>query len=62
MLRASLHFKVLASDYAGCAQVQFGLHNFSGESGQLEGIHSSPPKTEEGITLLTELGELKLVE
>ena len=55
-------FKVLAADYAGCAQVHFGLHNFSGESGQLEGLHSSPPKTDEGITLLIELGELKLVE
>ena len=55
-------FKLLASDYAGCAQVQFGLHNFSGESGQLEGLHSSPAKVNEGITLLIELSELKLVE
>ena len=57
-------FKVLASDYAGCAQVQFGLHNFSGESGQLEGIHSSPAKTDEGITLLVDTlaKSLKLVE
>ncbi len=57
-------FKLLASDYAGCESVQFGLHNFSGESGQLEGLHSSPAKTDEGITLLIDTGakDLKLVE
>ena len=57
-------FKVLASDYAGCSTVQFGLHDFSGQAGQLEGIHSSPPKVSEGITLLidTETKSLKLVE
>ncbi len=55
-------FKVPAADYAGCTQVQFGLHNFAGESGQLEGLHSSPAKTDEGITLLIEISELKLVE
>ena len=57
-------FKVLASDYADCAQVQFGLHNFSGDAGQLEGLHSSPAKTDEGVTLLidSETKNLKLVE
>ncbi|MCH7617712.1 MAG: hypothetical protein IIB18_07615 [Chloroflexi bacterium] len=56
-------FKLLASDYAGCQQIQFGLHNFAGESGQLEGLHSSPAKTDEGITLLIDkISELRLVE
>lgn len=57
-------FKVPASAYAGCSTVQFGLHNFSGQAGQLEGIHSSPAKVSDGITLLidTETKNLKLVE
>ena len=56
-------FSVSRADYAGCTRVTFSLHNFGGDSGPMEGIHSSPAKTRDGVTLLFEGGtEVRLVE
>ena len=56
-------FKVPKGPYSTCeGPILFGLHEFSGSAGQLEGIHSSPPKTEDSAFLLIQDGALKLVE
>ncbi len=56
-------FRVPASAYSNCVgPIQFGLHDFSGSAGPLEGIHSSPAKTAEGVWLQIQASVLKLVE
>ncbi len=56
-------FKVPKQPYANCVgPLQFGLHDFSGSAGPLEGIHSSPAKTTEGVWLQIQARVLKLVE
>ncbi len=56
-------FKVAKQPYDNCAgPIQFALHDFSGSTGPLQGIHSSPAKVAEGVTLLVQAGVLKLVE
>lgn len=55
-------FKVPKAAYDGCSgPVYFGLHNFAGQSGPLEGIHSSPAKVDEGKYLVLQR-VLRLVE
>ena len=56
-------FKVPKGPYNNCTgPIQFGLHDFSGSAGPLEGIHSSPAKTDEGVWLQIGARVLKLVE
>ena len=56
-------FRVSRQPYDNCAgPVQFGLHDFSGSAGPLEGIHSSPAKADEGVFLQINAAVLKLVE
>lgn len=55
-------FKVPKGAYAACNQVTFGLHDFSGVSGGLEGMHSSPAKTADGVFLQVEPFDVRLVE
>ena len=56
-------FRVPKQPYDNCVgPIRFGLHDFSGSAGPLEGIHSSPAKTTEGIWLQIQAGVLKLVE
>ncbi|MCH7699186.1 MAG: hypothetical protein IH865_09655 [Chloroflexi bacterium] len=55
-------FRVPVSAYSGCNQVTFGLHEFSGSAGGLEGMHSSPAKTADGVFLQVEPFDVRLVE
>ena len=58
-------FKVPKQPYdAGCGSVTFALASFSGATGPVGGIHSSPAKVEGGssIFIISEDGTLKLVE
>ena len=56
-------FRVPRQPYANCVgPIQFGLHDFSGSAGPLEGIHSSLAKTAEGVWLQIQASVLKLVE
>lgn len=56
-------FKVPKSAYSGCTgDVLFGLHNFAGQAGPLEGIHSSPAKVEDGASLTLQQEIVRLVE
>ena len=56
-------FNLPMVDYDDCiGPILFGLQNFAGEAGALEGIHSSPPKVSGGITLLTAPTTVRLVE
>ena len=55
-------FRVPISAYTGCNQVTFGLHEFAGQAGGLEGIHSSPAKTSDGAFLQVQPLDVRLVE
>ena len=55
-------FRVPVSDYTGCNLVTFGLHDFEGSAGGLEGMHSSPAKTGDGVFLQVEPFDVRLVE
>ncbi|MCH8010190.1 MAG: Tad domain-containing protein [Chloroflexi bacterium] len=55
-------FRVPVSDYTGCNQITFGLHDFEGSAGGLEGMHSSPAKTADGVFLQVEPFDVRLVE
>ncbi|MBI2912687.1 MAG: hypothetical protein HYY03_02065 [Chloroflexi bacterium] len=56
-------FKVPASDYASCTgPIQFGLTDFAGSNGPVQGIHSSPAKVKDAATLFIEAAVLELVE
>ena len=58
-------FKVPKQPLENCTeQVSFGLYDFSGSTGGLVGIHSSPAKTLDGenIVIQGEDAVIKLVE
>ncbi|MCH7579696.1 MAG: Tad domain-containing protein [Chloroflexi bacterium] len=55
-------FRVPVSAYIGCDQITFGLHDFEGSAGGLEGMHSSPAKTADGVFLQVEPFDVRLVE
>ncbi len=56
-------FKVPLGAYSSCSQVTFGLHDFSGSAGGLEGMHSSPAKTSDGVFLqIGQAFDVRLVE
>ena len=55
-------FRIPVSSYAGCSQITFGLHDFGGSAGGLEGMHSSPAKTNDGKFLQVEPFNVRLVE
>ena len=55
-------FRVPVSDYIGCDQITFGLHDFEGSAGGLQGMHSSPAKTSDGVFLQVEPFDVRLVE
>ena len=58
-------FKVPKQPLKNCAeQVSFGLYDFSGSTGGLIGIHSSPAKTSDGANVVVqgEDGVIRLVE
>lgn len=55
-------FRVPVAAYSGCTQVTFGMHNFGGQAGPLEGIHSSPAKTADSAFLRVEPFDVRLVE
>ncbi len=55
-------FRVPKSAYTGCNNIQFGLHDFPGTSGGLEGMHSSPAKTADGVYLQVQPFTIRLVE
>jgi hypothetical protein len=55
-------FRVPVSAYTGCNSITFGLHDFEGSAGGLQGMHSSPPKTADGTYLQVEPFDVRLVE
>ena len=55
-------FRVPRANYDECTQVTFGLHDFSGSTGGLGGMHSSPAKTDDGAFLRVEPFDVRLVE
>lgn len=55
-------FKVPRQPLANCNQVTFGLHDFGGSTGGLEGMHSSPAKADDGAFLQVERFTIRLVE
>ncbi|MCH8025661.1 MAG: Tad domain-containing protein [Chloroflexi bacterium] len=55
-------FKVPRQPLASCNQVTFGLNDFGGSTGGLEGMHSSPAKTDDGAFLQVEPFDVRLVE
>ena len=56
-------FKVPKANYASCGTVEFTLAAFTGQTGPVGGIHSSPPKTEgSGSVFLFESPIVRLVE
>ena len=55
-------FKVPKGPLASCNQVTFGLNDFGGSTGGLEGMHSSPAKTSDGSFLQVERFTIRLVE
>ena len=58
-------FKVPRQPLDNCAEpVYFGLYDFSGSTGGLVGIHSSPAKTDDGanVVITGEAGVIRLVE
>ncbi|MCH7699523.1 MAG: hypothetical protein IH865_11355 [Chloroflexi bacterium] len=56
-------FKVPIGPYSNCEEVTFGLDDFTGSAGGLEGMHSSPAKTEDGKFLqVGQAVEVRLVE
>ncbi len=55
-------FKVPRQPLDNCNQVTFGLFDFGGTTGGLEGMHSSPAKTEDGVFLQVDPFDVRLVE
>ena len=56
-------FKVPLGAYSNCDVVTFGLDDFTGSAGGLEGMHSSPAKTADGKFLqVGQAVEVRLVE
>ena len=55
-------FRVPVLNYTGCNQITFGLHDFDGSAGGLQGMHSSPAKTADGVFLQVEPFDVRLVE